>query len=56
LFSGADGEPTYLEAHSMIVYQPGEKHRIQVQDQELVFLAFLQGAEIAHAAVGLVAD
>ncbi len=56
LFSGADGKETCLEAQSMIVFQPGEKHRIQAQDQELVFLAFLQGAEVEHPAVGLMAD
>lgn len=56
LFSGADGEPVKLEEQSMAVFEPGEKHRIQAQDQELVFLAFLQGTEQAHPAVGLMAE
>lgn len=55
VFNGGDGQEVTLAAHDMAVFEPGESHGIRALDQELVFVAILQGVPGEHAPVGSMA-
>jgi quercetin dioxygenase-like cupin family protein len=44
MFSGADGKEELYGSNSLITFDASENHSIRALDEELVFLAFLQGA------------
>lgn len=44
LFSGADGAAQPFGPGALLVFEPGEPHAIQAQEEALIFVAFLQGA------------
>jgi len=44
LFAGPDGREQQCSPHTLLVFEPGENHAIRAMDEELVFVAFLQGA------------
>ncbi len=48
LFAGGDGVEHEFGPHALLTFDPGEQHAIRAQDEELVFLAFLQGAPVAQ--------
>ena len=48
LFTGADCLPVEFGADSLVIFDTGETHSIQALDENLVFVAFMQG-EPAYA-------
>jgi len=43
-FTGDDGQEAQFGPNSLLIFEPGEDHAIRAEDEELVFVAFLQGA------------
>ena len=43
LFSGGDGQELRVGPHDLLIFAPGENHEIKAQDEDLVFVGFLQG-------------
>jgi len=43
MFAGGDGNEQQVNQNEMVILDPGEKHRIHAQDEDLVFLTFMQG-------------
>ncbi len=44
LFAGATGEERRFGPNDLLVFDPGEKHNVRAEDEELVFIGFLHGA------------
>lgn len=43
-FTGDEGEEAQFGPNSLLIFEPGERHSIRAEDEELVFIAFLHGA------------
>ncbi len=44
VFAGADGEERRFGPNELLVFDPGERHEVRAENEELVFLGFLHGA------------
>ena len=42
-FTGSEGQEDQVGPNSLLIFEPGEKHSIRAEDEELVFAAFLHG-------------
>ncbi len=43
-FGSAGGEERRFGPNDLLVFDPGEKHHVRAEDEELVFVGFLHGA------------
>lgn len=43
-FSGGDGQEQSFGPGTLLIFDPGEQHSVRAQDEDLVFLGFLNGA------------
>ena len=52
VFTGGDGKEQILEPNSLIIFSEAENHSVKALDEELVFVAYLNGASENHEPVG----
>lgn len=55
VFTGGDGKEEILEPNSLIVFSVAENHSVRALDEELIFMAILNGVIKTHEPVGTMA-
>lgn len=55
-FSDGRGRTQFLGPNSLMVFEPAETHMVRALDEDLVFVALLQGVGGTHAPVGTLAE
>lgn len=46
MFTGGDGREVEFGPHSLLLFEQGEAHTLRALDEELIFVSFMQGAEV----------